>query len=143
MNNNICPANIFANNRTANEIGRIRKESISIMTMYGNSHIGTCGRKILRKSVPKRLIPIIIYAIKKLNEKKNVTAICAVTVGTKGNKPKRFEIRMKMNIEKIHGNNTRVCSPVCSRKSERIKMKVSSTTIWNNVALAFDCTRAR
>lgn len=48
---------------------------------------------------------MIMYAIKKLEEKRNVTAICAVIVGTKGNKPKRFDTKINKNILKIHGNN--------------------------------------
>ena len=49
----MCPANIFAKRRTDNEMGRNRKDNISITTNRGASHNGIpLGRNILKKSSP-------------------------------------------------------------------------------------------
>jgi hypothetical protein len=37
----VCPANIFANNRTARLNGRMRYETISMVTRNGNNNLGT------------------------------------------------------------------------------------------------------
>jgi len=104
INNNICPANIFANNRMAKLNGLIMKDKISIIINKGINQVGIpLGKKILKNCNFRFFNPTIIQATKKLNESKNVTAICPVGVKPNGVRPNKLSIRIKKKIESNAG----------------------------------------
>lgn len=124
INNKICPANIFANNRMLNDNGRMRKDMISIIINNGSNQRGTpFGRKIFRNFIRKLINPCMIHAIKKDKENNNVNAKCDVKVKAKGIKPTRLDIKMKKNKENNIGKYFDDFVPDCSINKLKIKEK--------------------
>ena len=72
----MCPAIIFANNLTDKLTGLLRYEIISIITINGNSTVGTpLGTKSSKYLIPCLTNPITVTPIKTIAAKANVTII--------------------------------------------------------------------
>jgi hypothetical protein len=115
---------MFANRRTAKDIGLNRKDNNSMTTNNGASQLGIPdGRKIFKNDNPKFLRANIIQPIKKLRLKKKVTAMCEVTVKAYGVNPMRLENRINKNNIKKKGKNTlALLVPACSIIIDRTKV---------------------
>ena len=72
----VCPASMFANNRTDKLTGLLKKDIISIATIMGNKKIGTPeGANIFKNPIPFFAKPTIVTPINITIARKNVIII--------------------------------------------------------------------
>jgi antitoxin (DNA-binding transcriptional repressor) of toxin-antitoxin stability system len=88
--NNACPAIIFANNRTARLIKRIRKDINSITTKNGIIIAGAVGLNRSKKRQPFCSTLNKVIPPKLVIEKKKATGSCAVIVNDHGAMPHKL-----------------------------------------------------
>ncbi len=102
--NKVCPANIFANNRTDKLNGRIKYETNSITTKNGTSGLGTpLGTNNLKKF--SWLLNKLIMVMPTNTEKAiwKVRIMWPVIVKPYGNKPIKLDNSIKEKINKTKG----------------------------------------
>jgi hypothetical protein len=104
----VCPANIFANNRTARLNGRMRYETISMVTRNGNNNLGTpLGTNKFKNPIWLLTILIKVIPIKIDNAIVSVKIMCEVIVKPYGSKPKKFDAKIKLNKKNTIGKYLR------------------------------------